>query len=411
MDLHTFYSTVREQTVALVHNLSPEDMVVQSMPDASPAKWHLAHTTWFFEEFVLSKYCLDYRPFDESFCYLFNSYYDSVGERHPRAQRGLLTRPPVSAVLDYRAYVDRHMSELVRVKPEGPVAELVITGLHHEMQHQELLLTDILHAFSCNALNPAVFVAEVGQATSLPTAIEWLEYPGGLMHIGADEQGFSYDCERPRHRVFLQAFALANRPVTNREWLEFMAAGGYEDPLLWLADGWAARQRNGWHTPLYWRKSGRQWLQFGLDGLQPLSLDAPVCHISYYEADAFARWAGKRLPTEQEWEHAAAQSGLEGAFLEAGLWRPRAAMQARGQHLQLCGTVWHWTQSPYTGYPGFRPEGGALQEYNGKFMANQFVLRGGSCVTPKAQMRTSYRNFFYPDQRWQFSGLRLAESR
>jgi ergothioneine biosynthesis protein EgtB len=418
-NLHAFYQSVRQQTLRLTENLSAEDMAVQSMTEASPAKWHLAHTSWFFEEFILREHSSGYHPFDVSFRYLFNSYYDAVGERHPRFDRGLLTRPALPAVLDYRSHVDAHMKSLMEQRglcdrqennaQNEALQEMIITGLHHEMQHQELLLTDILHLFSFNPLHPAVF----STARSLPSsartgALTMCESEGGLVEIGAANAGFSYDCERPRHRVYLQPFAVANRLVSNGEWLEFMNDGGYQNPLLWLADGWDACQRKGWRAPLYWRELEGQWQQFGLDGLQRLNFAAPVCHISYYEADAYARWAGKRLPSEQEWEHSVAGLPIEGNFMEAANWRPQAC-EREGRLAQVYGDVWEWTQSPYMAYPGFCPQEGALQEYNGKFMANQFVLRGGSCATPRQQMRPSYRNFFFPEQRWQFTGLRLAE--
>ncbi|MCW8196678.1 ergothioneine biosynthesis protein EgtB [Proteobacteria bacterium 005FR1] len=417
-DLLAFYQSVRQQTVRLTENLSPEDMVVQSMTEASPGKWHLAHTTWFFEEFILRKHANSFRLFDENFSYLFNSYYEAVGDRHPRPARGLLTRPDLATVLDYRTHVDACMTELIGRDdlPESTramLAEMVVTGLHHEMQHQELLLTDILHLLSSNPLNPAVFTGTAASTSRTPTS-KWQDCEGGLVAIGADKGAesadFSYDCERPRHRVWLQPFAIANRLVTNGEWLEFIEDGGYENPLLWLADGWDTCQRENWRTPLYWREVEGRWHQFGLDGLQLLNFAAPVCHISYYEADAYARWAGKRLPSEQEWEFSFADQPIEGNFMESASWRPQPA-DASSTAVQVYGDVWEWTSSPYMAYPGFKPESGALQEYNGKFMANQFVLRGGSCATSRAQMRPSYRNFFFPQHRWQFSGLRLAEDR
>lgn len=413
-DLLAFYQSVRQQTLRLTENLSPEDMVVQSMTEASPAKWHLAHTTWFFEEFILRTQGDDYRLFDEDFCYLFNSYYEAVGDRHPRPDRGLLTRPGLAMVLEYRAYVDAQMTNLIERNdrgedPNGALAGMIVTGLHHEMQHQELLLTDILHLLSLNPLNPAVFSGTAPSANKTPE-LQWHNCEGGLVEIGAANEGFSYDCERPKHKFWLHPFAIANRLVTNGEWQEFIEDGGYENPLLWLADGWESCQREQWQAPLYWRKVEGQWCQFGLDGLQPLNFAAPVCHISYYEADAYARWAGKRLPTEQEWEFSYSDLPIEGNFMESASWRPQPAESA-SRAAQAYGDVWEWTGSPYMAYPGFAPESGALQEYNGKFMANQFVLRGGSCATPRAQMRPSYRNFFFPQHRWQFSGLRLAQDR
>lgn len=414
--LHRFYQTVRDQTPRLTETLSAEDMAVQSMPDASPGKWHLAHTTWFFEEFILRERDKSYRRYDQDFSYLFNSYYEAAGKRHPRPDRGLLTRPSRSEVLDYRAHVDSSMQSLIaEVESNAGEAsyqslrETVITGLHHEMQHQELLLTDIVHLMSFNPLCPAVFPAS-RPPSSASRVLTMKQYAGGLVEVGAGNEGFSYDCERPRHQVFLPPYALANRPVTNGEWLEFMEDGGYGNPMLWLADGWDTCQRNNWQAPLYWRQYQGEWHQFGLDGLRPLTLAAPVCHISYYEADAYANWAGKRLPSEQEWEHGVAGMVVEGNFLDSRTFRPQASAGIDEGIHQVYGDVWEWTRSPYMAYPGFKPESGPLQEYNGKFMANQFVLKGGSCVSPKQQLRASYRNFFFPQQRWQFTGLRLAEN-
>lgn len=410
--LRAFYQSVRQRTLKLTENLSAEDMAVQSMAEASPGKWHLAHTTWFFEELVLKPHGENYQVFEEQFSYLFNSYYESVGRRHPRFQRGFLTRPGLSGVLHYRAYVDDHMQKLVQRRRSRRIADLVTMGLHHEMQHQELFLTDILHLLSFNPLAPAVLEAS-GENTNTnrkAARLRMQSFAGGLVEIGAAGEEFSYDCERPRHQYFLQPYRLANRCVTNAEWLDFMKDGGYKNPLLWLADGWEVCQREGWQAPLYWRPTDDQWRQYGLDGLQPLNFAAPVCHISYYEADAYARWAGKRLPSEQEWEHSVASlPDVTGNFLEANRWRPQVITEAGEGLAQMYGDVWEWTRSPFSAYPGFRMEHGVLQEYNGKFMANQFVLRGGSCVTPQQQMRPSYRNFFYPHQRWQFAGLRLAE--
>ncbi|MGQ9426701.1 ergothioneine biosynthesis protein EgtB [Gilvimarinus sp. F26214L] len=441
--LADFYQSVRHQTLRLTENLSAEDMCAQSMPEASPGKWHLAHTTWFFEEFILREYREGYQPFDPDFQFLFNSYYETVGERHPRAERGLLTRPPLPAVLHYRAYVDGAMQKLMATRADE-LASLVTTGLHHEMQHQELLLTDILHLLSFNPIQPAV-ISPPGEGASgaAPSVVEFQEFEGGLVEVGASGSGFTYDCERPRHQVFLRPYRLARRPVCNAEWLEFMADGGYQNPMLWLADGWESCRRENWRAPSYWRQVEGEWHQFGLDGLQPLVPNAPVCHISYYEADAYARWAGRRLPTEEEWEHSVASCSMEGKLLkgkplkgkplkgkplkgkslkgeqsasaepanmlESARWRPSPPASTQDGLAQMFGDVWEWTSSPYRAYPGFRPEGGALQEYNGKFMANQFVLRGGSCVTPRLQIRPSYRNFFFPHHRWQFTGMRLAE--
>lgn len=408
-DLYRFYRSVRQQTLFLTESLSPEDLAVQSMPEASPGKWHLGHTSWFFEAFILSPHYEGYRRFDDNYGYLFNSYYETVGNRHPRPDRGLLTRPGLSSVLQYRDHVDSFMQKLI-AEQEGSLDTLVVTGLHHEMQHQELLLTDLLHLLSFNPLEPAVFppTATAPEQNEAAPPCEMHTFEGGLVDLGAQEEGFSYDCERPRHKVHLPAYRMADRPVTNGEWLDFMKGGGYHDPLLWLADGWNVCQRNSWQAPLYWRQVDGHWYQFGLTGLQEINPAAPVCHISYYEADAYARWAGKRLPSEQEWEHGADDGAAEGIFMESARWRPVPAPPGSGLK-QMYGDIWEWTSSPYMAYPGFKPENGALQEYNGKFMANQFVLRGGSCATPRLQMRRSYRNFFFPHHRWQFSGMRLAE--
>lgn len=402
------YQNVRSQTIALTEGLSPEDMAPQSMPDASPVKWHLAHTSWFFETFILARHQPGYQLFNDAFPHLFNSYYESAGSRYTRPQRGLLTRPSVGEVTAYRAHVDEHMAALLKSGHESIIADLVTIGLHHEMQHQELILTDLLHLLSFNPLFPAVQnpLAETNLESAEPD-LEMRGFDGGLVEIGNDATGFCYDNEQPRHHYYLQPFQLANRPVTNSEWLEFMEDDGYQNPLLWLSDGWSCRQANGWEAPLYWQRKDGAWFQFGLDGLREIVPHAPVCHISYYEADAFARWAGKRLPTEQEWEAVASEKTIEGNFAEQHIWRPLPSPQ-KNPIEQLYGDVWEWTGSPYSPYPGFVPAQGALGEYNGKFMANQFVLRGGSCATPRAQIRASYRNFFYPHQRWQFSGVRLA---
>ncbi len=402
------YSRVRQQTEHLTESLSAEDMTAQSMPDASPAKWHLAHTTWFFETFILVPHQPEYKVFNEHFQVLFNSYYESVGDRHPRPKRGLLTRPALAAVREYRLYVDDQIRRLLALHENDAIHKLLMVGLHHEMQHQELLLTDILHLFSFNPLYPVLMDRPIGQLSSKQIPLEMHSVEGALTDIGALTEGFSYDNEKPRHRSYVNSFKLAKRLVTNGEWLEFMADGAYQNSLLWLSDGWACCQREHWHAPLYWRTHDEQWMQYGLDGLKALDLNAPVCHISYYEADAFARWSGKRLPREQEWELCASKQKIQGNFLEQMCCRPVAAT-GDAVIQQLYGDVWEWTQSAYSAYPGFKAELGALGEYNGKFMANQFVLRGGSCVTPLMQMRSSYRNFFHPHQRWQFSGLRLAE--
>ncbi len=420
------YRQRRKVTESLTKELSAEDMVVQSMTDASPTKWHLAHTTWFFEEFVLKRYRPDYRVVDPNYSYLFNSYYNNVGERHARPLRGLLTRPSLDKVFEYRQLVDDAIAVLLdsSYSRTQQLAATVTIGLHHEMQHQELLLTDILHALSINPLHPALRTKDsasnhnTGDGLSCNASaqkLQFVTFEEGVVSIGAGpEDTFYFDCEGPRHQSYIQAFALANRSVCNHEWLEFINDGGYRTPTLWLSDGWNRVQAEDWQTPLYWHRHRDQWHQFGLYGMQPLDLQAPVCHISYYEAEAFARWAGYRLPTEQEWEiaarqqqHQQQQQEISGNLLESDVLRPQGA-SGEGM-LQLYGDVWEWTRSPYTPYPGFKTAAGAIGEYNGKFMCGQFVLRGGSCVTPQQQLRPSYRNFFYPHLRWQFSGLRLAK--
>jgi len=401
-----FYEQTRARTLELVRGLRPEDMVVQSMEDASPAKWHLAHTTWFFEQFILRPFVKDYRSPDDRFAFLFNSYYVQAGPRHARSQRGLITRPNVDEVAAFRKHVDAAMRELLDRASSPELDDLVVLGCHHEMQHQELLLTDLLHALSFNPLLPAVRAPEpLPLADEVPLA--WTEHEGGVVTIGHDGPGFAYDCECPAHEVLLRPFRLATRPVTNREWIAFIEDGGYERAPLWLSDGWATVERESWDTPLYWWWQDGQWWSYGLRGPQPVNLDAPVAHVSYYEADAYARWAGVRLPSEAEWEIAARDLPIRGNLMESGAWRPRPLGPASGER-QLFGDVWEWTQSPFGPYPGFRAPAGAVGEYNGKFMANQFVLRGGACTTPTAQLRTTYRNFFYPHQRWQMTGLRLA---
>ena len=417
------FRATRARSLALVAGLDPEDMVVQSMEDASPTKWHLAHTSWFFETFVLDGRAA-YRSPDERFAFLYNSYYVQAGPRFARHQRGLVTRPTVAAVLDYREGVDAAVEVLI-AGGDAPL-ELIELGCHHEMQHQELMLTDLLHALSHNPLRPAYRAPEpLPLASALPPA--WIARPGGIVEIGHEGHGFAFDCEGPRHRALLHEHELANRLVTCGEWIDFIEDGGYREPSLWLSDGWSAREREGWTAPLYWWREGAPaddpvagdgaWTAFGLRGAQPLDPDAPVTHVSYYEADAYARWAGARLPTEHEWE-AAARPKIEGTFMESERYRPAPATLARrdggdgldtGSSLaQMWGDAWEWTASSFHPYPGFRAPEGAVGEYNGKFMVNQMVLRGGSALTPRAQLRASYRNFFHPDKRWQMSGLRLA---
>lgn len=410
------YAAVRAASRALAGALEPEDCCLQSMPDASPVKWHLAHTTWFFEEFVLGRSVAGYAPFHPRFGYLFNSYYESVGRMHPRPQRGLLSRPTMAEVGRYREHVDAAMVELLARGVTDEVAAVIEVGLQHEQQHQELVLTDLKHGLSCNPLQPAYRAPAPAPASAPPGPLRWVEHEGGLVSVGHAGQGFGFDNEFPRHRAWLEPYAIASRLVTCGEWLEFMADDGYRRSELWLSAGWEVVQRHRWQAPLYWstdagpRDAG--WQVFTLAGPRAVDPAEPVCHVSLYEADAFARWAGARLPTEHEWEHACGGQPVAGNLVESGALHPRplAAREAGGEagpH-QAFGDAWEWTGSAYAPYPGFRPWTGSLGEYNGKFMCNQLVLRGGSCVTPASHVRASYRNFFPPKARWQFSGLRLA---
>jgi ergothioneine biosynthesis protein EgtB len=405
------YEAVRRFSERLTEGLAPEDMVVQSMADVSPTKWHLAHTSWFFEQFVLLVHLPGYEPLHETYLYLFNSYYQQAGERHCRDQRGYISRPTVAEVMTYRRHVDAAMLNLLDETNEGrraAIGALVTLGLHHEQQHQELLLTDIKHVFSVNPLRPAYReIAALPAAAAATPPLAWIAFTGGLQEIGHSGDGFAYDNEGPRHRAFLEPFELADRLVTNGEYLEFMEDGGYRRPEFWLSLGWARVQENGWTEPFYWERRDGRWTIFTLTGSREIDPAGPVCHLSYFEADAFARWAGVRLPTEAEWEVAAAGVPVRGNFVEEQRLHPAPASAGSGLR-QMYGDVWQWTASPYTPYPGFQPAPGAVGEYNGKFMCNQYVLRGGSCVTSRSHIRPTYRNFFPPEATWQFTGLRLA---
>lgn len=403
---------MRDLSVALAAPLSDADATVQSMPDASPAKWHLAHTSWFFETFVLRDHVPGYRLFHQDFAFLFNSYYEAEGARHARPKRGLLTRPSLDTILSYRRHVDDALSAAMdRLSPA--IADLVTLGLHHEQQHQELLLTDLLHLFAQNPLEPAYL--DGAPPTPSPTGaapMDWVAGVQGLHAVGHDGAGFAFDCEGPRHQLWLHPHALASRPVTNADWIAFIEAGGYRNPSHWLSDGWAWVQAEGVAAPLYWRWDDHAgWTVMTLWGRRPVDPTAPVTHVSLYEADAFAHWADARLPTEAEWEVAAAHHDpMAGDFLDAGgPARLSAVGQAGGSLEGLFGGVWEWTGSAYRPYPGFQAAEGAVGEYNGKFMSGQFVLRGGSALTPRGHVRPSYRNFFYPHQRWQMTGVRLAK--
>jgi len=406
------YQNIRAASLSLVEGLSDADATVQSMPDASPAKWHLAHTTWFFEAVVLQPHLEGYENFDDAFHFLFNSYYEALGPRHLRPRRGMLTRPSLDRVRAYRAHVDEAMERmLARGSTSDEISELIELGLNHEQQHQELLLTDLLHLFAQNPLNPEYRSPVPLPLTNTPSLEQtWTHFDGGIYQVGHDGDGFSFDCEGPFHDTLLLPFELANRPVSIGEWISFIDDGGYQQPMLWLSDGWASVQNNGWTAPLYWEKRGDQWWGMTLRGIQPVNVDAPVCHISYFEADAYARWAGCRLATEFEWETATTKLDVAGQFANNGLYRPLPSTNQDHCLTQMFGDVWEWTSSPYISYPGFEPIPGVASEYNGKFMSGQFVLKGGSCVTPPGHVRATYRNFFYPHQRWQFSGLRLARN-
>jgi len=404
------YRDVRARTEALVAPLSAEDCALQSMPDASPAKWHLAHTTWFFETFVIASRIGGYRPFDRAFRVLFNSYYKGVGDQHPRPERGLLSRPSLDAVIAYRGHVDEAMREcLERASSDAALASMIELGLNHEEQHQELILTDILHLLSRNPARPA-YDPVWPCAQHPPTEVRWLRYRAGIANIGYAGDGFAFDNEAPRHHVWLEAFELASRPVTNAEYAAFIDDGGYRRSELWLSLGFDAVTAHGWIAPLYWERHGERWRTFTLSGVADVDPHAPVSHVSFFEADAYARWAGARLPTEFEWEAVAARgkSASVASGLETNFAKYSKSVSDQDFPVLPHGDVWEWTSSSYAPYPGFRPAAGAVGEYNGKFMCNQYVLRGGSCATPRGHSRVTYRNFFPPDARWQFSGVRLA---
>ncbi len=409
------YRSVRSFTEHLCAPLVTEDYIVQSMEDVSPTKWHIGHTSWFFETFVLTEDDPNYRAFDSAYAFLFNSYYVAAGQRHCRPKRGLLSRPTVEQVFAYRKHVDQKMLTFIerlegdRLARWAPVLEI---GLNHEQQHQELMLTDLKHNFGINPLLPAYrddAAAPSGATRIAP--LDWVEFEEGIHSVGTTGEGFAYDNEFPRHRTFVEPFALASRLATNGDWLDFVADGGYARPELWLSAGWDWVGRQDWKAPLYWEQRDGQWHVFTLGGLKPVDLAEPVSHISYYEADAFARWSGARLPTEFEWEIAAGTLEVDGNFVESGRFHPAAVEPGRSGGLrQMFGDVWEWTQSHYSPYPGYRAADGALGEYNGKFMANQFVLRGGSVATPATHIRRTYRNFFHADSSWQFTGVRLAKT-
>jgi ergothioneine biosynthesis protein EgtB len=409
--LATLYRAVRGATEALARHLTSEDQMVQSMTDASPTKWHLAHTTWFFETFVLAPNLRGYRIFDERFKYLFNSYYKQLDGHPLRSVRGTFSRPSLEEIRNYRSHVDEAMDSMLTDQNRQISEELealMDLGFNHEQQHQELIVTDIKHAFWMNPLRPA-FCSSWSDSHNANRQ-DWMEFEGGISEIGHTGKDFSFDNETPRHRVLLSPFRLATRLVSNAEYLEFMEADGYRRPELWLSDGWDHITANGWHAPFYWEKTGNYWEVFTTSGMRRLNQEEPVCHLSYYEADAYARWRGFRLPTEAEWEAAAASLPVQGNFAESNRFHPNVTESGNGLS-QMFGDVWEWTRSPYSAYPGYRQSAGALGEYNGKFMCNQIVLRGGSCATPQSHIRATYRNFFPPHARWQFMGVRLADDR
>ena len=419
-DLLSRFRGVRRSTEDLTAGLAPEDFVVQSMDDVSPTKWHLAHTSWFWESFVLSAWIPGYEPFHPRYHYLFNSYYVRAGERHCRTQRGYLSRPTIEEVLEYRRHVDRAMTDLLDLSTDEErdqeLSQLLELGMNHEQHHQELILTDLKHVFSVNPLRPAYrapMQSSDGYRSTSETqddSVRWIAFDGGLHRIGCAGEGFHFDNEAPRHRRFLEPFAIADRLVTNGEYLAFLEDGGYRRPELWMSEGWARRDADQWTEPFYWERRGDEWWIFTLSGMRRLERGEPVCHLTWFEADAFARWADARLPREDEWEVAASEVRPRGNLADEGRYHPAPAAthSERPEIRQLFGDVWEWTSSAYSAYPGFAPNPGAIGEYNGKFMCGQFVLRGGSCATPASHIRSTYRNFFHPDAAWQFTGVRLA---
>ncbi len=405
------FTDVRGVTMKLIQPLEAEDFIIQSHEDVSPAKWHIAHTTWFFERMILKEYKSGYQEFNPAFDFLFNSYYNTIGPYQPRHQRGVLSRPTVDEVIAYRRYVDDQVLELLADSDKkAEVEKLIEMGLQHEQQHQELILMDVKYNFFVNPLFPT-YLDTAKRTVSQNFETEFVEFDGGLVEIGHSGEGFSFDNESPRHKVWLEPFKLATKPVTNGEFLEFIEAGGYEQPEYWLSDGWSTVKENNWKAPLYWLKNDEEnWQLFTLGGVVDLDPNEPVSHVSFYEADAFSRWKGKRLPTEAEWEYASQGIAINGNMMEQGAYHPVSSSEEGTTELsKMFGDVWEWTASAYTSYPGSKPLEGALGEYNAKFMCNQMILRGGSCATPASHIRSTYRNFFAPDKRWQFSGFRLAD--
>jgi ergothioneine biosynthesis protein EgtB len=405
------FHRVRNFTTGLCANLEPEDLVVQSMPDVSPTKWHLAHTTWFFETFILKKFVSGYRPEVPQYAYLFNSYYNAAGDMHRRDLRGLISRPTVKEAQRYRSSIDSHVTDLLSNAAEKLLDEIepiLILGIHHEQQHQELLVTDIKHVFAQNPLYPVFREQKIGIVPTQTTPMNFLDFEEKTVEVGHDGRGFAYDNESPRHRALIPAFSLASRPVTNGEYIAFINDNGYARAELWLSLGWMTVNEQHWQSPLYWVKRDGKWWNFTLSGFRSVDENEPVTHVSYFEADAYANWAGARLPTEFEWERAAAKIDVEGNFVESEIFHPRPTPASAEDLHQMFGDVWEWTRSAYAPYPGYRAAPGALGEYNGKFMCNQYVLRGGSCATSRSHIRRTYRNFFQPEKRWQFTGIRLA---